>query len=66
VQAIHLTAKGRRVRERVLELADVENERTLRALDEDERALLQTLLLRVAESSARKEERESRTPPRGA
>jgi MarR family transcriptional regulator, lower aerobic nicotinate degradation pathway regulator len=66
VQAIHLTAKGRRVRERVLELADVENERTLRALDEDERKLLQTLLLRVAESSARKEERESRTSPQGA
>jgi DNA-binding MarR family transcriptional regulator len=51
VQAIHLTAKGRAVlRETVFPLADEENERTFRTLDEDERALLQALLLRVADS----------------
>jgi DNA-binding MarR family transcriptional regulator len=57
VQAIHLTAEGRRVlRERIVPLAEEENERTLGMLDEDERALLQALLLRVAESSARAED----------
>jgi MarR family transcriptional regulator, lower aerobic nicotinate degradation pathway regulator len=51
VQAIHLTPKGERVlRERVIPLADEENDRTLGALDDDERALLHSLLLRLAES----------------
>jgi DNA-binding MarR family transcriptional regulator len=50
VQAIHLTRKGERVlRERVIPLADEENERTFGALDDEERELLQTLLLRLAE-----------------
>ena len=54
VQAIHLTAKGRRVlRERILPTAQEENERTFGTLDEDERAQLQSLLLRVAEDLAR-------------
>ena len=51
VQAIHLTAKGRRVLERVTRLADEGNERTFGALDEDERMLLHDLLLRVAEAT---------------
>jgi MarR family transcriptional regulator, lower aerobic nicotinate degradation pathway regulator len=51
VQAIHLTAKGRTVLERVIRLADEENERTFRVLDDDERAVLQGLLLRVAEAT---------------
>ncbi len=51
VQAIHLTAKGRRVLERVTRLADEGNERTFGALDEDERVLLHDLLLRVAEAT---------------
>jgi DNA-binding MarR family transcriptional regulator len=50
VQDIHLTAKGRRVRQRVTRLADEGNERTLGALDDDERVLLHDLLLRVAEA----------------
>lgn len=51
VQAIHLTPKGERVlRERVIPLADEENDRTFGALDSDERALLHSLLLRLAES----------------
>jgi DNA-binding MarR family transcriptional regulator len=48
VQDIHLTAKGRRVRQRVTRLADEGNERTLRSLDDDERLVLHDLLLRVA------------------
>jgi MarR family transcriptional regulator, lower aerobic nicotinate degradation pathway regulator len=52
VQAIHLTAKGHAVLQRVLRLADEENERTLGALDDDERSLLHDLLLRVAEAAA--------------
>jgi DNA-binding MarR family transcriptional regulator len=52
VQDIHLTAKGRRVRQRVTRLADEGNERTLRALDDDERVVLHDLLLRVAEAHA--------------
>ena len=51
VQAIHLTAKGRRVLERVTRLADEGNERTFGALDADERVLLHDLLLRVAEAT---------------
>jgi DNA-binding MarR family transcriptional regulator len=50
VQDIHLTAKGRRVRQRVTRLADEGNERTLEALDDDERVVLHDLLLRVAEA----------------
>jgi DNA-binding MarR family transcriptional regulator len=55
VQDIHLTGKGRRVLERVLALADEENERTFGVLDDEERATLHELLLRVAEA----------TPPTG-
>jgi DNA-binding MarR family transcriptional regulator len=51
VQAIHLTAKGRTALKRVIRLADEENERTLRVLDDDERAVLQGLLVRVAEAT---------------
>jgi hypothetical protein len=48
VQAIHLTAKGERVlRDRVVPLAERENERTFGALDDDERELLHALLLRL-------------------
>lgn len=51
VQAIHLTPDGARVlRERVVPLAEEENERTFGALDDDERELLHALLLRLAES----------------
>ena len=50
VQDIHLTAKGRRVRRRVTRLADEGNERSLRALDDDERVVLHDLLLGVAEA----------------
>jgi DNA-binding MarR family transcriptional regulator len=54
VQAICLTKKGRKVlRERVVPLAEEENARTFGTLDDDERAILQALLLRVAESSVR-------------
>jgi DNA-binding MarR family transcriptional regulator len=57
VQAIHLTAKGRTVlRERIVPLAEEENERTFGTLEEDERALLHALLLRVAESAPRAED----------
>jgi len=53
VQAIHLTETGRRVlRELILPLAEEQNERTFGTLDEQERALLQSLLLRVAEDLA--------------
>ena len=55
VQAVHLTEKGERVVERVLDIADAENARTFGVLDESERELLHDLLLRVAEAS---------TPPR--
>ena len=50
VQAIHLTSKGRRILQRVKRLADEGNERTLSALDDDERVVLHDLLLRVAEA----------------
>src|SRR6266487_2000790 len=49
VQAIHLTAKGRRVLQRVMRFADESNERMFGAIDDDERSLLHDLLLRVAE-----------------
>jgi DNA-binding MarR family transcriptional regulator len=51
VQAIHLTAKGRGVLQRITRLADEGNERTFGALDEDERMVLHDLLLRVAEAT---------------
>ena len=51
VQDIHLTAKGRRARQRVTRLADEGNERTFGALDDDERLVLHDLLLRVAEAN---------------
>jgi len=50
VQALHLTAKGRAVLVRVEELATTEQARTFGVLDDDERALLHDLLLRVAEA----------------
>jgi DNA-binding MarR family transcriptional regulator len=52
VQAIHLTAKGRRVLQRVMRFADESNERMFGAIDDDERSLLHDLLLRVAEATA--------------
>jgi MarR family transcriptional regulator, lower aerobic nicotinate degradation pathway regulator len=52
VQAIHLTAKGRSVLRRVLEIAAAEQERTLGVLDDAERELLHDLLLRVAETQS--------------
>jgi MarR family transcriptional regulator, lower aerobic nicotinate degradation pathway regulator len=51
VQDIHLTAKGRAALERVVRLADEANERMFRVLDDDERSVLQGLLLRVAEAT---------------
>ncbi len=50
VQAIHLTGKGRAVLDRVLEIADAENARTVGVLDDGERAQLHDLLRRVAEA----------------
>jgi MarR family transcriptional regulator, lower aerobic nicotinate degradation pathway regulator len=52
VQAIHLTAKGSAVLARVMEIADAENARTFDVLDDDERAQLHALLLRIAEAGA--------------
>jgi MarR family transcriptional regulator, lower aerobic nicotinate degradation pathway regulator len=52
VQDIHLTARGRDAVRRVIELADAQNERTFGMLDDDERAQLHGLLLRVAEATA--------------
>jgi DNA-binding MarR family transcriptional regulator len=52
VQAIHLTPKGREMNARILELAEVENDRTFGILDESERAQLHELLLRLAEAEA--------------
>ena len=51
VQAIHPTAKGRTVLKRVIRLADEENERIFSVLDDDERSVLQGLLLRIAEAT---------------
>jgi MarR family transcriptional regulator, lower aerobic nicotinate degradation pathway regulator len=52
VQAIHLTAKGRTVLNRIQEIAELENARTFGMLDESEREQLHDLLLRVAEAEA--------------
>ena len=52
VQAIHLTSRGRTALQRVRRLADEENERTFGVLDDDERSVLQDLLLRVAETAS--------------
>jgi DNA-binding MarR family transcriptional regulator len=52
VQDIHLTDRGRAAVERVIELADAQNERTFSVLDDDEREQLHGLLLRVAEATA--------------
>jgi DNA-binding MarR family transcriptional regulator len=51
VQAVHLTARGRTILKRIVRLADEENERTFRVLDDDEREVLQGLLLRIAEAT---------------
>lgn len=53
VQRIHLTEQGGRALERALQVAEDENARTFRALDEQERAELHDLLLRIAETLAR-------------
>jgi DNA-binding MarR family transcriptional regulator len=50
LQDIHLTAKGRRVRQRVDATGRRGQRATLRALDDHERAVLHDLLLRVAEA----------------
>jgi MarR family transcriptional regulator, lower aerobic nicotinate degradation pathway regulator len=52
IQAVHLTRQGRVVLAHVMEIADAENARTFEVLDDDERAQLHDLLLRVAEASA--------------
>jgi DNA-binding MarR family transcriptional regulator len=52
VYDIHLTERGRDAVARVIELADVQNERTFSVLDDEERAQLHGLLLRVAEATA--------------
>jgi DNA-binding MarR family transcriptional regulator len=49
IQALHLTAKGRTVLERVEQIAAAEQARTFGVLDDEERAVLHDLLLRVAE-----------------
>ena len=51
IQAVHLTAKGRRVLADVTAIADAENARTFAVLDDAEREQLQELLLRVAEAT---------------
>ena len=51
IQAVHLTAKGRRVLADVTAIADAENARTFAVLDDSEREQLQELLLRVAEAT---------------
>jgi DNA-binding MarR family transcriptional regulator len=48
--AVSLTEAGRALVARIAEVADRLNERTFAALDDGERAQLQALLLRVAES----------------
>jgi DNA-binding MarR family transcriptional regulator len=53
VQAIHLTDAGRAAVERIVELADLENERTFGVLDSEQREQLHALLLEVAEAIAR-------------
>ena len=51
IQAVHLTAKGRRVLADVTAIADAENARTFAVLDDAEREQHQELLLRVAEAT---------------
>jgi MarR family transcriptional regulator, lower aerobic nicotinate degradation pathway regulator len=51
VRTIRLTTKGRSVVRSVTQAADAENERTFAALDDDERALLHRLLLRLADGA---------------
>jgi len=51
IQAVHLTAKGRRVLADVTAIADAENARTFAVLEDAEREQLQELLLRVAEAT---------------
>ena len=51
IQAVHLTATGRRVLAEVTAIADAENARTFAVLDDAEREQLQELLLRVAEAT---------------
>ena len=52
IQAVHLTAQGRRVLGEVTAIADAENARTFAVLDDADRERLQELLLRVAEATA--------------
>ena len=52
VQDIHLTDEGRAAVQRIVELADAENERTFGVLDDGEREQLHGLLLHVAEATA--------------
>src|SRR4051812_7209655 len=52
VQEVHVTDAGRGVLRRAEKLADRENERAFAVLDEDERAQLEAMLLRVAERQA--------------
>ena len=52
VQDIHLTDRGRAAVDRILELAEEENERTFGVLDDEQRAQLHGLLLQVAEATA--------------
>ena len=49
---IHLTAEGRRVLARVLDVGERENARTFGVLDADEREQVHVLLERVAEANA--------------
>jgi MarR family transcriptional regulator, lower aerobic nicotinate degradation pathway regulator len=51
VQAISLTGKGRLAVARVMQIAELENDRTFGVLDDDERDELHTLLLKVAEAT---------------
>jgi DNA-binding MarR family transcriptional regulator len=50
IQALHLTAKGRTLAEWVEKSAAAEQARTFGVLDDEERARLHDLLLRVAEA----------------
>ena len=51
VQAIHLTGRGRLAVARVMQIAELENDRTFGVLDDDERDELHRLLLKVAEAT---------------
>src|SRR3954452_17803446 len=52
VQAIHLTATGRDVLARIVDIAEAENAATFGVLDDGEREALHDLVLRVAEADA--------------